>query len=117
TATTVGTHTRTYCSRALAADGSWTYTLDNGDTDTNALAQGQVVTDVFNYTMTDANGATSSSTLTITITGTNDGPVAVADVNGADVVTEAGVNPANTAFPGDPTATGTGLTNHTHADT
>ena len=51
--------------------------------------------------MTDTNGATSSTTLTITITGTNDAPVAVADINGADAVTEAGVNPGNTAFAGD----------------
>ena len=51
--------------------------------------------------MIDANGATSSTTLTITITGTNDAPVAVADINGADAVTEAGVNPGNTAFAGD----------------
>ena len=36
---------------------------------TNALAQGQSVTDVFTYTVVDANGATSSTTLTITTLG------------------------------------------------
>ena len=69
----------TYGTVTIAANGSWTYTLNNNDPDTNALAQGQTVTDVFNYTMSDTNGATSSTTLTITITGTNDAPVAVSD--------------------------------------
>ena len=85
-----------YGSVTIAADGSYTYTLDNGDPQTQALAQGEVVTDQFTYTVTDADGATSSTTLTITITGTNDAPVAVADTNDADAVTESGVNPAAT---------------------
>ena len=59
---------------------------------------------MFTYTVTDASGATSSTTLTITITGTNDAPVAVADTNASDAVTEAGVNPGNTPFAGDPLA-------------
>src|SRR5205085_1232401 len=58
-----------------------------------------------------------STTLTITITGTNDAPVAVADTNAGDPVTEAGVNPGNTAFAGDPSATGNVLTNDTDVDT
>ena len=109
--------TGTYGSLQIAANGSWTYTLNNSDTDTQALTQGQVVTDVFTYTMTDTNGATSTSTLDITITGTNDTPVAVADINAADVVTEAGVHPGNTAVAGDPTAIGNVLTNDTDVDT
>ena len=60
---------------------------------------GADVTDVFTYTMSDTNGATSPRTLTITITGTNDAPVAVADTNAGDAVTESGVNPGNTPFP------------------
>ena len=75
---------------ARNADGTYTYTLNNTDPDTNALAQGQQVTDQFTYTMTDANGATSSATLTVTITGTNDLPVA--NVDTADV-SEQGVDP------------------------
>ena len=54
-------------------------------------------------------------TLTITITGTNDAPVAVADTNAGDAVTEAGVNPGNT-LSGDPSATGNVLTNDTDVD-
>src|SRR6185369_3614349 len=53
-----------------------TYTLDNANADTQALAQGDTATDVFQYTTTDEHGATSTSTLTITIAGTNDAPVA-----------------------------------------
>ncbi len=71
--------TGTYGSVTINSDGSWTYNLDNGDADTQALAQGQIETEVFTYTVTDEFGATSSSTLTLTITGTNDGPEAVAD--------------------------------------
>jgi VCBS repeat-containing protein len=70
----VGTFAGTYGSVTIAANGTYTYTLNNGDADTNALAVGQVVTDVFNYTMQDSAGASSPSTLTITVTGTNDGP-------------------------------------------
>ena len=70
----------TYGSVTINADGSYSYTLDNADADTNALAQGASVTDVFSYTVTDEHGATSTANLTITITGTNDAPVAVDDV-------------------------------------
>ena len=109
--------TGTYGSLTLNADGSYSYTLDNADPQTQALAQGAPATDVFTYTVTDANGATSSTTLTITITGTNDAPVAVADANGGDAVTEAGVNPGNAPFAGDPSAIGNVLTNDTDVDT
>ena len=73
------TITGTYGTLTLAADGSWTYALDNTDEDTNALAQGQAASDVFAYTIIDSQGATSTTTLTIGITGTNDAPDAVDD--------------------------------------
>ena len=63
-----------YGTLTVSADGSWSYALNNADPDTNALAQGQAVTEVFTYTMADADGATSSSSLTVAITGTNDAP-------------------------------------------
>ena len=69
-----------YGTLTLTANGTWTYGLNNSDTDTNALAQGATGSDVFTYTVRDTAGATSSTTLTINISGTNDGPVAVADV-------------------------------------
>ncbi|MER8807519.1 VCBS domain-containing protein, partial [Mesorhizobium australicum] len=107
----------TYGSVTIGANGSYTYALNNADPDTNALAQGATATDQFTYTVKDANGATSSTTLTITITGTNDAPIAVADTNAGDAVSESGVNPGNTAFAGDPLATGNVLTNDTDVDT
>ena len=92
-----------YGTLTLVANGSWAYALNNADPDTNALTQGQVVTDAFSYTVSDTLGATSSAALTITITGTNDAPVAVADSNGGDVVIESGI------VVGDPSATGNSM--------
>ena len=112
----------TYGCLVLNADGSWTYTLDNEDPDTNALPEGAQVSDVFSYTQTDHHGGTSTTTLTIKITGTNDepvanaAPVAATDVNGTPVV-EQGVDPGNTAFAGVDTATGNVLTNDYDVDT
>ena len=64
----------------LGSDGKYIYTLDNTSPLTKQLAVGETAQDIFTYTMSDQNGATSSSTLTITITGTDDAPViAVAD--------------------------------------
>ncbi|WP_157991692.1 VCBS domain-containing protein, partial [Caldimonas tepidiphila] len=85
-----------YGTLRIGADGSYVYEVDNthaavqalrGDTDT--------LTEVFRYTVADAAGATSGSTLTITIRSANDAPVAVNDFNTAK---EAGPNPAT--YPG-----------------
>ena len=64
-----------YGSVTIASDGSYSYTLNNSDPDTQALAQGAPATDVFSYTVTDQFGATSTANLTINIAGTNDAPV------------------------------------------
>ncbi|MDD2893761.1 MAG: VCBS domain-containing protein [Halothiobacillaceae bacterium] len=64
----------------LNVDGSYEYVLDNGSYGVQSLAQGQVVTDVFDYAATDSIASTPS-TLTVSITGTNDAPVVVADTN------------------------------------
>ncbi|MDC7704932.1 Ig-like domain-containing protein, partial [Vogesella indigofera] len=48
-------------------------------TDFDHLAKDAVVHVTLSYTMTDQFGATSSSTVDVTVTGTNDGPLAVAD--------------------------------------
>ena len=83
----------TYGALTLNADGSWTYALDNGDTDTDALAQDESAPEVFNYTVADGNGGFDTTTLTIDITGTNDQPViSGGDSSGAvteDTVSEA----------------------------
>ncbi len=64
-----------YGSLSIAADGSYTYTLDNGNATVDALPLDATLSDEFTYTVTDENGATSTATLTITITGSNDAPV------------------------------------------
>lgn len=56
------------------ADGSYTYTVDASDAAVQALDDGQMLTETFQYTATDVNGQTSTSTLTITIDGSNDAP-------------------------------------------
>ena len=62
-------------SLTLAANGSYTYTLDNSRPKVQALAVGQTASDIFTYTMTDSDGDISSTTLTVTVTGTNDAPL------------------------------------------
>ncbi|MGV2099755.1 VCBS domain-containing protein [Rhizobium sp. 21-4511-3d] len=106
--------TGTYGTVTINADGTWTYKLNNADTDTQKLGQGDHGKDVFTYTMQDANGATSTATLTIDVTGTNDRPVAVADSNAS--IIESGVSPADVAYAGVSSATGNVLTNDTDID-
>lgn len=65
----------TYGSVTIQNDGSWSYTLQNSDPDTQKLAQGESASDSFQYTVSDEHGATSSTTLTIALTGTNDAPL------------------------------------------
>lgn len=64
-------------SLTINSDGSYTYTLDNTDPEVQALAKGETLTDIYNYTITDTHGATASAKLIITIVGTNDQPVIV----------------------------------------
>ncbi|MEK7342229.1 MAG: VCBS domain-containing protein, partial [Pseudomonadota bacterium] len=100
-----------YGSLTIAADGAYTYTLNNGDADTQKLKAGQTVTEVFTYHGRDAAGVGGSSTLTITITGTNDVPTAVWDTYAGTALVEAGF-----AGTGNATATGNVLTEDTDID-
>ena len=67
-----------YGSFSLAANGEWTYALDNGNAAVQALNVGQMLTET--VTVTAADGTTA--TVTITIQGANDAPTAgaIADV-------------------------------------
>ncbi|MBL4829097.1 MAG: retention module-containing protein, partial [Aliivibrio sp.] len=56
-------------------NGTWTYTLDNTKPATQALAEGEKQTDVFEMVVSDGKGGSDSQTITITVTGTNDDPV------------------------------------------
>jgi VCBS repeat-containing protein len=62
----------------IAADGSYTYIVDNNNASVQALrTAGDTLTDVFTYTMSDSGGLTSTTQITITIQGANDAPVAI----------------------------------------
>ncbi len=74
--TTVG---GTYGSIVINADGTYTYTLNNNHATVEALNDGQSISESFTYTMQDASGATSTSTILITIEGADDLPFAVVD--------------------------------------
>lgn len=64
--------TGVYGSVVINANGSYSYTLDNNDVDTEALETGQTVTDSFTYTVSDFHGLTGTATLNITISGSTD---------------------------------------------
>ncbi|MFN3352451.1 MAG: beta strand repeat-containing protein, partial [Brevundimonas sp.] len=61
----------------LNADGTWSF--DPASAAYNGLKAGQTQQVVADYTVSDGQGGTASSTLTITVTGTNDVPTATAD--------------------------------------
>ncbi|MEG0956260.1 MAG: retention module-containing protein, partial [Citrobacter sp.] len=65
----------------LNADGSYAYVLNNQLHAVQSLAVGETLTETYTYTVTDAAGNTSSSTLTITVVGTNDIPGMAGDLN------------------------------------
>lgn len=66
-----------YGTLRLGADGSYTYTVDDNNAAVQALNEGDVLLETFDYAVTDAGGLNAIATLTITIEGANDNPVAV----------------------------------------
>ena len=95
----------------IAADGTYTYTVDNSNAAVQALrTNGQSLTDVFTYSMTDAAGATSTAQITVTVHGANDTPTAV---NDTALATEAGGSNNGSAGLN---PTGNVLTNDTDVD-
>ncbi|WGR68748.1 MULTISPECIES: VCBS domain-containing protein [unclassified Bradyrhizobium] len=99
----------TYGTLVQNNNGTWSYTLDSSRAVTRALTSKDVLSEVLNYTMTDADGDQSSSTLTITITGadaTAAAAVVTAQATGPDAtVYEAGLAP-NGSGSGSATTTG-----------
>jgi VCBS repeat-containing protein len=67
-----GVRQGTYGVLTLNADGTFSYVPDPV---AQALAGGQVVSDIFAYTAADAGGLTSQSTLAVQLTGVNDAAV------------------------------------------
>ncbi|PNK61440.1 hypothetical protein A6J60_011580 [Psychrobacter sp. FDAARGOS_221] len=62
-----------YGSITINKDGTYTYTLDNDNSEVNALNDDETLTDTVEYTITDGDGDTTTATLTITINGHTDG--------------------------------------------
>ncbi|MGH8789002.1 MAG: beta strand repeat-containing protein [Cupriavidus necator] len=98
-----GTYAGQYGTLTLRADGSYSYALDNGNGQVQALRQGQQVQDTFNYEVSDGQAGAASS-LSIRITGANDGATITASANEDKAVTEAGG--AGNAETGDASASG-----------
>lgn len=59
---------------AMAPDGTYTYTIDNADPDTNGLALGETRTETFTVYVSDGRGGLATQEITVTLTGTNDWP-------------------------------------------
>ncbi|WP_448173876.1 VCBS domain-containing protein [Rhizobacter fulvus] len=75
-----GSTTGLYGTLTLDASGNYTYAVNNSLAAVQALrTAGNTLLDTFSYTVRDAAGLTSTTTLQVTIQGANDAPVAVAD--------------------------------------
>ncbi|WP_345478759.1 VCBS domain-containing protein, partial [Niveibacterium umoris] len=62
----------TYGTLTLNNDGTYNYVLNNGSTAVQNLIAGQVVNDLFTYTISDGHGGSATTTLTVAVTGTQD---------------------------------------------
>lgn len=74
------------------ATGVYTYTLDETNSDVEALNVGDSLTESFNYTIKDSTNRNDIAVLNITINGANDSLVVTTDVNSADLIEAGGVN-------------------------
>ncbi|AGS22437.1 VCBS domain-containing protein [Rhizobium etli] len=83
-----------------AASGSWTYTLDNNRAATQALNQGDAVSDTLSVSSLDG---TASHNIVVAITGANDAASIVVD---ATVTDDRATVEAGAAGSGDPSASG-----------
>jgi len=72
-------NTGTYGTYTTAANGGWTYTLDNTNSAVNALGAGEELSDTVTLTAADL----TEKDLTITITGVNDPAVITGTITGA----------------------------------
>ncbi|WP_331832634.1 retention module-containing protein [Pseudomonas sp. LH21] len=75
-----GTFVGTYGTLVLAADGSYTYTLNTNDPDFKNLHGGGNGVETFTYTLKDGDGDTSTATLTLNISNLDD-PVTLGGLN------------------------------------
>jgi len=80
-----------YGTLSISSSGAYTYTINQQNPSLLALSQGQSITEVFTYTVTDGKGGSTTSTLTMTISGGNGAPVAV---NNYELLTESATMPS-----------------------
>lgn len=93
TVTTLGTFVLDFGTLIVAADGSYTYALDNSNPAVDALNAAETLADTFTFAISDGRGGTASATLTITITGTTDNGLPVANPDAAFAFEDFGPNP------------------------
>lgn len=107
-----------YGTLTMAADGTYTYVVNNNLAAVQALrGTSNTLNDVYTYTVSDGKGGFSTTTLTITVRGANDNPQAKDDYNFAKESIESTVAnqySATDAF--GQKATGNVLTNDTDID-
>lgn len=65
-----------YGTLTLNTDGSYGYQLDEANSDVSALGEGETLTELYTYAVTDGVN-TDTATLTVTITGVKNGPATV----------------------------------------
>ncbi len=103
--------TGNFGSITIAANGSYTYTVDNSNATVQALrTAADMLTDTFTYSFVDASGAQSTAQITVTIHGADDTAVPTDDSGNA--VEAGGVN--NTTVGSN--ATGNVLANDSDVD-
>jgi len=78
----------TYGSLTIAANGSYTYALNNASAAVQSLAAGQTRTESFTYAISDGAGGTVNQTINFTIDGANDAPTTTGPITGATLIDE-----------------------------
>ncbi|MCP4596116.1 VCBS domain-containing protein, partial [Neptuniibacter sp.] len=73
--------TGTYGTLSIQSNGDYTYTIDTSNSEVNALNRGESLSDIFTYTLQDADGSLSNTTITITIDGVSEPIVTIEDSN------------------------------------
>ncbi len=68
----------------LKADGTYTYYLDNTNPTVRALVDGDIINEIFTYTIEDGDGDKSSTTLNIEIQGNSETPLLIAQDTDVD---------------------------------
>ncbi|MVW77157.1 retention module-containing protein [Pseudomonas xionganensis] len=102
--TTPGFYNGTYGQLTLNANGTFSYVLNTGLAAVQGLDEDESLSEVFPYSMQDADGDPASAQLSITITGSNDGPSL--SVAGAEVY-ESGLPSGSDSSAGSEFASGT----------